>query len=231
MSGGGGSADIGMVVFDLGGVIVRICRSIVEAGARAGIAVPADELTAEKRAARKAIHAEYERGRITCDEFFPRISATTGGRVSAEQMRLIHDAWLIDEYAGVSELIDDLHAAGVETGVLSNTNAWHWGRQMMASDGARFVAAKKPRHKHASHLLGLAKPDAMIYRTFAERVSVEAARMVFFDDLEENVNAARACGWHAERIDHTGDTAAQMRAWLVTRGVLERSADAEIIKR
>ena len=127
-----------LIVFDLGGVIVRICRSIKEAGDRCGISVREEDITPERRAERRAIHARYERGQITCDEFFAAIAQTTGGRFSPDQFRAMHLAWIIDEYPGVSRLIDDLHAAGFPTGVLSNTNASHWA-QMQPIPDARGV--------------------------------------------------------------------------------------------
>jgi len=39
-------------------------------------------------------------------------------------------------------------------------------------------------------------------------------RVIYFDDHEGNVRAAQRHGWNAFFIDHTGDTAAQMRAAL-----------------
>ena len=43
---------------------------------------------------------------------------------------------------------------------------------------------------------------------------------VFFDDLAENVSAARACGWNAVHIDHEGDTARQVMAGLRAHGAM-----------
>lgn len=214
------TTPVSMVVFDLGGVVVRICRSIGEAGRLVGVDVPEDLLTPESRAERKALHRDYERGRIDCDQFFERAAATTRGRIDAGAFRAMHLAWITGEYPGVSELIHDLHRRGLETGVLSNTNASHWA-QMQGGRGAPpgFPATTLPRHRHASHLLGVAKPDPAIYATFVERVKsagvdVTTGPIVFFDDLEDNVLAARAAGWHAHQIDHTGDPAEQMRAHL-----------------
>jgi putative hydrolase of the HAD superfamily len=68
--------------------------------------------------------------------------------------------------------------------------------------------------RHASHLLGLAKPDPAIYRAFEREVGAGAGSLVLFDDLPENVAAARACGWTAFEVDHAGDTAAQVTAAL-----------------
>ncbi len=214
-----------VVVFDLGGVVVRICRSIKEAGDRCGIAVREEDITPARRAERRAIHAEYERGRMGCDEFFVAIARTTGGRFTPEQFRAMHLAWIIDEYAGVSQLIDDLHGAGVETGVLSNTNASHWAQMQPMPDARgdviapKFATPAKPMHKHASHLLGVAKPERAIYEEFARRTGFRPQEIVFFDDLPENVEAARAAGWDARVVDHAGDTAGQMRGILRGMGM------------
>ena len=43
--------------------------------------------------------------------------------------------------------------------------------------------------------------------------------ILFFDDAEENVQAARAVGWRAERIDPAGDTARQIAEALAQHGV------------
>lgn len=207
---------IQLVVFDLGGVVVRICRSIKEAGSRVGIDVAEEDIAPERRAERRAIHREYELGRMTCDEFFVAISRTTLGKYSPEQFRAMHEHWIIGEYEGVAELIDDLHAAGVQTGILSNTNASHWSIMHNQRSGhpMRFVAPLLPRHPHASHLLGVAKPDSAIYQALADRTGFAPASIVFFDDLADNIDAAKAEGWHAHQIDHAGNTAEQMRRVL-----------------
>lgn len=224
---------ISCIVFDLGGVIVRICRSVHEAGARAGVAIPEDELAPEKRAARKAVHALYERGELTTDEFCHQLAETTRFRITPEQYRRIHEAWIIDEYAGVSELIDDLHAQSLITGVLSNTNESHW--RQLVGDPARnispmFPTPSRPRHVHASHLLRLAKPDPRIYAVFSRLSGTDPSRTLFFDDLEPNILAARAAGWQACQIDHTGDPASQMRAHLKAMGIVIGASDSHVPK-
>lgn len=215
-----------IVVFDLGGVVVQICRSLKEAGARVGIDVPDSDITPEQRLARKAVHALYERGHLVCDEFFVQIAKTSGGRYAPSQFKAMHEAWIIGEYPGVSSLIDDLHGAGLHTGVLSNTNAAHWAQMQptVRADGSiaapKFQTPGKPRHKFASHLMGFAKPDRAIYDAFAKATGYAPGSILFFDDLPDNVAAARSAGWKAHQIDHTGDPAAQMREHLGMLGII-----------
>jgi FMN phosphatase YigB (HAD superfamily) len=44
--------------------------------------------------------------------------------------------------------------------------------------------------------------------------------ILFFDDRTENVEGARACGWTAELIDYTGDTADQLLDLLRQHAVI-----------
>jgi 2-haloacid dehalogenase len=62
----------------------------------------------------------------------------------------------------------------------------------------------------------LAKPDPAIYQVLVDRFSVEPARTFFTDDLQRNVDAARAVGLDAELF--TG--AARLREQLTAREVL-----------
>jgi putative hydrolase of the HAD superfamily len=48
-----------------------------------------------------------------------------------------------------------------------------------------------------SHECGLSKPDPAIYALTCERLGVAPEEMVFLDDLEPNVDAARQAGIHA----------------------------------
>lgn len=212
-----------IIVFDLGGVVVRICRSWKEACERSGIPFHDLAATPENIAQRKAIVKRHEVGLLSDDDYYTQIAATTQRLYTAEHVRTLHDRWITGEYPGVDRLIDDLHTLGLDTGILSNTNNHHW-RQMThpradASGTSHFPTVQRPRHHHASHLLKLAKPDPAIFAAFAATTGYAAHQIVFFDDLADNIAAAQGAGWDAVQIDHSGDTAAQMRLHLRLRGI------------
>src|SRR4051812_7010738 len=50
-----------------------------------------------------------------------------------------------------------------------------------------------------SHEVGMKKPDPRIYELTCRRLGVQAEEMIFLDDVEEAVAAARALGIHAIR--------------------------------
>lgn len=211
--------SVRMVVFDLGGVVVRICRSWEQGCEAAGLDVRPSATDTALKAARKGVHARYQRGEIECDAFCEQLAHAMDNLYSAEEVRRIHDAWLLGEYEGIDRLIDDIHGAGLATGVLSNTNHAHWVRLANLDERREFPSIPLVRHLHASHLLGLAKPDPGIYSAFERHAGHDADQLVFFDDLEDNVDAARRAGWNAFRIDHDQETAEQMRTHLLSLGV------------
>lgn len=209
-----------LVCFDWGGVILRHCRSWEEACKVGGLemrpAVMAPELLHMRRIATRAFQA----GRIGADEFYDMLTHATGGLYSREECIRLHNAWLLDEYEGMSTVVDEIHARGIATALLSNTNESHWRRGFPASGRADYPTAGKLRHAHASHLLGFAKPEIEIYRAFERAVGVSGEAIVFFDDLDENLAAAKQLGWQTVLVDHTGDTARQVRGALRTLELL-----------
>ena len=203
-----------IVCFDSGGVLVRICRTWEEGCRAAGVPVrPFDEKPGHVER-RQSLVAALQRGEVEDADYHRRLSDLFEGIWSPEEVASIDSAWLLEAYPGTLELIGELHDAGVRTACLSNTSGGHWGALLEYDN----VAALGNRH--ASHLLGLAKPDPRIYTEFERLVGLRSEEILFFDDLEANVEASAAGGWDAVRIDHEGDTATQMRSALRIRGIL-----------
>jgi HAD superfamily hydrolase (TIGR01509 family) len=217
MSASGSSLQdrpIDLVVFDLGGVLVQIVRSWAEAHERAGLPRHAILEDLAFHRARTRLAHEHQIGAITPDQWASGIAAASRSAYSADDAMRVLLAWHWGEYPGVRSVVDAIEAAGVQTGALSNTNAAHW-RELRADPAeVRFPTVRRLQHAQASHLLRLAKPDPAIFRAYEQRTGFGASRIAFFDDIEENVTAARAAGWRAIRIDHRGDTAEQLHEHL-----------------
>ena len=157
---------------------------------------------------------------MAADEYAAEVAAASAGRYSSSDIVVGQAAHLLDEYAGIEGVIDRIEQAGAATGLLSNTNSVHWSR-LVGDQGhaAEFPNVARAKHRYASHLLGLSKPHPEIYRAFVAGTGYAGEQILFFDDSRANVDAARAEGWRAEWIDHSGDTAAQMLGLLSAHGV------------
>jgi putative hydrolase of the HAD superfamily len=202
-------------VFDIGGVLISHARSWGDAQRRTSL--PWDDYLDSPEfhlATRESVY-DHMSGRITSDEWYARTAALSGGRLTEEGARLVLEAWLFDEYPGVHDVIEAIHRAGRTTATLSNTNPVHWAQML-----DQFPILSRIQHPHASHLLGASKPDRAIFEAFEASTGFSREGILFFDDLQENVDTALAYGWRAELIDHTGDPAGQLRQHLARHGVL-----------
>ena len=63
-----------------------------------------------------------------------------------------------------------------------------------------------------SSSIGLRKPDAEAYDHVVKSIGLPAGRIVFFDDLDENVESARARGLKAVHVTSSGDVADALTA-------------------
>jgi putative hydrolase of the HAD superfamily len=68
--------------------------------------------------------------------------------------------------------------------------------------------------------VGMAKPEAAVFRLAAERLGVEPARCVFVDDWDRNIEAAEGVGMKA--VHHRVDRGDDLRAQLAAIGVRDR---------
>jgi glucose-1-phosphatase len=223
-----------VVCFDLGGVLVRICRSWEQAARHAGTPPP-HPLWSQPRVSQarsEAVHS-YQTGKIESSEFFRQVAELSEGHYTPSDVERMHHAWTQEEYPGVAEVVGELaQLTSTVSACLSNTNHAHWVRLSGSRDskraGALATQASAPeyptvatlQHKLASHLLGVAKPSARIYALAEEIFGCLPEQILFFDDLPDNLAAASARGWQVAHIDHTGDTALQIRSHLVHYGIL-----------
>lgn len=89
-------------------------------------------------------------------------------------------------------------AAGVPLYVLSNMHKHSWAHLESTYDVFSLCKGIV-----VSCNIALAKPDAAIYNHLCERFSLQAQDCVFIDDMLENVEAAKACGWHGAQLTDT----------------------------
>ena len=102
-----------------------------------------------------------------------------------------------------------LHARGVRLAMLTNNvREWepHWRTKLPVDEIFETVVD--------SGFVGVRKPDPAIYAIVLERLGLPAEACVFVDDLEPNVDAARALGFATIHHVDTGRTIARLGALL-----------------
>lgn len=215
------AAPIQLVIFDLGRVLIRICDHWGEACKLAGVKAPAS--LADKAIASQILELgdAFESGRLTQDDYY--MQAGFVADLDAADVQKVVTAWLKGPFDGVVDLVNELHAIApsknFQTACLSNTNATHW--ELMHDDARHKLPLRELHYAFASHLIGHMKPQAAIYDHVEEESGVSPASILFFDDNQANIAAAKARGWHAVLIDTAAPTpATQMRQVLHDHAIL-----------
>jgi FMN phosphatase YigB (HAD superfamily) len=196
------------VVFDLGRVLVGLDFTRGLIGRLAGGSGPITDQRLQ-RALADPLFGDFSTGRIAPAEFHRRMEARFGLGLGFEEFsRQWCDIFLV--MPGMEALVREV-AVPVPIGLLSDTDPLHWAFELEAQPWLRIF----PRPT-LSFEIGRLKPDPECFRLAADSTGVAIERCLFVDDLERNVEGARAAGMQAMRFE--GE--ARLRVRLCELGVL-----------
>ena len=181
------------LLFDLGGVIVDIdFRRVFDAWS-AYSGVPSATLGA--RFSMDDYYKQHERGEIPVTEYFESLRSSLGIGLTDEEFERGWNAVFVGEVPGIARVLDRMKDR-VPLYVFSNSNAVHhayWAREY-ASTLSAF------RKVFVSCTLGKRKPEPEAFAAVAQAMETPLPRILFFDDLEDNVAAARSVGMRSVHV-------------------------------
>ncbi len=198
-----GSADA--LLFDLGRVVLDIdFARAAERWAHHGGSTPA-EMT--KRFKSDEALRQYESGKIDEATYFAGLRKMLGVDITHEQLLDGWNAIFIGEMPGIAPLLKRA-AKRLPLYALSNTNPPHIAHfsRVHADVLGHF------REMYLSSSIGLLKPDRAAYDHVVEAIGAPASRVVFFDDLADNIAGARAYGLQAVHVKSSEDVAQALNA-------------------
>jgi putative hydrolase of the HAD superfamily len=192
------SADA--LLFDLGRVVIDfdVKRTLTAWAIHAG--GDADHLIA--RFSRDETFWDFETGAISDREFFAKVRTRLGIELSDAQLLAGWNATFIGEMPGIAPLLARA-AQALPLYAFSNTNVVH---EAHFSEHYTELLGYF-RRIFVSSTIGLRKPHAEAYDHVISEISLPAERIVFFDDLIENVEGARARGLQAVHVRSSTDVA------------------------
>jgi len=198
-----GSADA--LLFDLGRVVLDIDfnKTLACWAGHAGCE-PAHLLG---RFAPDDVYRRHEKGEIGDAEFFAGLRASLGIDLSDAQFLEGWNAIFAGEMPGIAALLARA-ATRVPLYAFSNTNAAH------AAHFSRHFGDVLGHFRgiFLSSTIGLRKPDGAAYDHVVKAIGVPAQRIVFFDDLAENIEGARARDLIAIHVTSPDDVARALAA-------------------
>jgi putative hydrolase of the HAD superfamily len=137
----------------------------------------------------------YDQGLLTPEQYWRGIARESGIAIDGEKIARLRE-WDTAMWSRVNEEMigwtEKLHAAGLTTALLSNMQ-----HDMAAHARRNFAWLAHFDHQILSCELLLIKPDAAIFERTIERLGMAPQEILFVDDREPNVEAARRVGIRA----------------------------------
>jgi len=143
------------------------------------------------------VFQKHERGEISDEQFAADLCHEMGIALSFEQFSAGWQAIFVGLRPEVITVFKKLREEGHRVVVLSNTNRLHldfWPQhypEIEANTDAMYL----------SQNLGMRKPEPEIFQHVLEKEGFSASQTVFFDDVAENIEAARAAGIEAVWVE------------------------------
>jgi HAD superfamily hydrolase (TIGR01509 family) len=176
-----------VLVFDLGNVIVPFDNDVLHARLAGRCTAP----DASERLSRLAHDRRYGTGEKSIRELHQALVGEVG--YQGDWPTFVDD-WTchLTLDADMLALVEQL-AERHRVMIFSNINQQHWDRALEMSEGrvGKFEA-------YLSHEIGDCKPAVSSFLTVARLAKIDPARAIFFDDMPDNVAAARKVGFQAE---------------------------------
>lgn len=172
------------LLFDVGGVLVELGPHPLPAEYQ----IPIDACIESK------VADKFERGKIDREAFARGIISEFGIDADAGALLEHFRLWPTAPFPGVLDLLACLRNC-FSIAILSNTNELHWRR--FEEEFGLLACCDRA---FGSHLIGLMKPEAEIFSHVCEALDAAPEKILFFDDNEANVAAARAGGMQAELV-------------------------------
>ncbi len=177
-----------LILFDLGGVLADLGRP----ASQMRLAITDKEFWSLWLSS-PAVRA-FELGQIDAAEFLPKLAEELAISEGPAQFRERFSRWHLDLFPNVVGMLQKLREQNT-LALLSNTNTFHWQMVNRQADlGSLF------HHVFLSFEMGCCKPDDVIFERVLESVSVNAPEILYLDDSEQNVAAARRFGIPAARV-------------------------------
>ena len=180
---------IKVVLFDLGGVIIRLGDHIFPSSW-----LQSDAVFSLSEWLQSDTSKAFETGLIDANEFARALKSGLSLPQSVDEIIEEFAAWPKELFPGADDLLLSLRQS-YQVAALSNINELHVPRMLK-----EFRLDEYFDNLFFPNELHLSKPDPDFYLKALELLAVAPDEVVFFDDVEKNVSAARGLGINAHQV-------------------------------
>ena len=182
--------SVSTILFDLGGVLIELDGPPIKAH---WISTRLSHEQNWQLWMSSTFVQRYETGAISSADFVTGVIGELNLEVSEDDFKQAFIQWPKELFAGASEMLMALKSR-YTLAFFSNTSALHLPRLL-----DELALADYFDHTYASYEIGFFKPDVHGFHYVVKDMRVEAANVLFLDDNQVNVDAARKAGLQAEK--------------------------------
>lgn len=196
---------INAIIFDMGRVLVDIDNDFLVKELFKGLHAANVQELGRKTMSDPAM-VEFNTGCMDARTFHARMHDSYGVEPNFE---LFKQRWcqIFRTMNGMEELVSSI-TPNINVGLLSDTDPIHW--EYLRTTWPWIGAISNPT---LSYELGVMKPNPAIYRTAATNVKTAPQHCLFIDDLQANVDGAKAIDMQAIRFEGVSQLANRLREW------------------
>jgi putative hydrolase of the HAD superfamily len=158
----------------------------------------------------KSLTLQYETGHISTDKYLNGLHSIFNNRFTIGQLEQAFASIIQRPVEGICDLVKRVSHTH-QTAMVSNTNEIHY--KIFVS---RFEIIRNLKKHFLSYQLHVMKPERGFYDAIIKDLGIYPSKMLFVDDIPENVKAARFAGMYAVKFEGTD----QLEAMLQKFGVL-----------
>jgi glucose-1-phosphatase len=177
------------VLLDVGKVLVDFDIARLRAFLAGYVSVGPEELLRVFTA--DGLADDYQCGRIGAAGFHSEVCRRLGREIPRPEFERGWNCLLLEEPLLPAEWVEQV-SLRAPVWIVSNTNEVHFDFIR-----AHYAALRYATGFVLSHEVGCAKPDPRIFEIALESAGTRPQETLFFDDMQENIDAARAMGIEA----------------------------------
>ena len=192
------------VVFDLGGVVFRIDKSVAIKRFKEIGVTSVEEFLDDY--AQKGIFGELEAGTLTAEQYRDQLSQVTGKQLTLDELEYAWTGYAVELYQRNFDALLRLRQEGYPVALLSNTNPFmmRWTRSN-EFDGSGHGLDHYFDRLYLSYEMRMMKPSPEIFKAMIEGEQTRPENILFIDDSARNCEAAATLGIRTLNPDNGGD--------------------------
>jgi putative hydrolase of the HAD superfamily len=157
-----------------------------------------------------ALTLQYEIGYISTDDYLNGLRTVFKNKFTIVQLEQAFSCIIQQPVEGITDIVKRVSAA-YQTALVSNTNEIHYRLSLTKFEGLKIL-----QKHYLSYQLHVMKPAPGFYDAIIKDQGILPSKLLFIDDIAENVKAAKTAGMQIVQFESTG----QLETDLQNLGIL-----------